>query len=98
MNDDKMVIDRDVFVAANFFLAANELKEKGLIDGGPDIDKKGLLAIVKLGKSMGFDEPSKDEIKSIAYYMREGGKWEKESKVGMAKATPKKKKKKGSKK
>ena len=98
MNDDKMVIDRDVFVAANFFLAADELKKEGLVSGGPDINKGLLLAIVKLGRNMGFDEPSKDEIKSIAYYMREGGKWEKESKVETAKATLKKKKKKGSKK
>ena len=92
MNDDKIVIDRDVFVAANFFLAADELKKEGLVSGGPDINKGLLLAIVKLGKSMGFDEPSKDEIKSIAYYMREGGKWEKESKADMAKAAIKKEK------
>ena len=80
MNDDKMVINRDVFVVASFLLTVNGLKEKGLVSGGPDIDKKGILAIVKLGRSMGFDEPSKDEIMAITYYMREGGKWEKESK------------------
>jgi len=97
MNDDKMVIDRDVFVVASFFLAINELKEEGFLEGGPDIDKKGLLAIVKLGRSMGFDEPSKDEIMSITHRMCEGGKRENRKRGRYGKSRHQKEKKEGSK-
>lgn len=59
-----LIVDRTMFVAACVLLGFEELKEKGLVEGGFDVDRAGIEAIVRCGRAQGFDEPCTTETEA----------------------------------
>lgn len=54
--------ERAMFVAAWVSLVLHERSKKGLVSGGPAIERPGCLAVVKSGLAAGYEPPSDDEI------------------------------------
>lgn len=56
-----------------FFIAITELRDRGLVAGGPDVDLEMMRAIKTVGKRAGLREPTQDEMRQLTDYMRSGG-------------------------
>jgi hypothetical protein len=72
------VIDEPMFVVAFCIKTIGDLKELGLVGGGPEMKPGVAEAILVIGKSMGFSEPSQEDVENFLSYTRRGGDWEKE--------------------
>ena len=72
-DNDKLTIDRPHYVLAVFILSCEELKEDGLIEGGPIVNREVLSAIKVIGESMGFSEPTSQEIVECVDVYKAGG-------------------------
>lgn len=57
-------VTREIFIMASALLALDDLKNKGFLGGGPDIeiDILGLTRLVERGKTKGFPAPTQSEL------------------------------------
>jgi hypothetical protein len=78
MSDQFDWIERNHYVAAVVLLGLEELKSKGLVVGGFDIDIPSLQQIKARAEMEGFVPPTKDEIAAFTQYLSRGGGAEKD--------------------
>ena len=68
----------EIYHYACVLLDADDLKKKGIVEGGPEIANADLLqAIRTVGKQAGMPDPSDEFIRDFVAYFGDGGEWEK---------------------
>lgn len=73
-----IVIGRAEYVACKLMLEAEELRKRGLLAGGPEINQKKMNTLVQAAEGLGMKEPTKEEIDEFVDYMAYGGRFESE--------------------
>ena len=65
-NKDHVVVDEPMYQTVFVISALQDLKEKGLVEGGYEIIKKAEMAeLLRIGKQRGFKEPNKKQVTQI---------------------------------
>ena len=65
-----MNVDREMYITAWVIYYLEELKEKGFVSGGYDVDMEGIEAIMVIGRKENYKEPNEKEISEILYSLQ----------------------------
>jgi len=65
--EDGLEVTESMYQLVFVMLRAQELKDAGLLAGGPDINQEKMQEIEKLGKEAGFTEPKGEGITEILH-------------------------------